>query len=446
MELTKIINDGENTKVEFKESISDPAFETISAFSNTEGGLLLGGVADDGSIVGVECVDRFVNRNADKIADTMGIHPSINCCEKNGKKIIVIKVEKSTLPIAYKGRYYKRVGTTTRTMLSDELKEFFLKDSFWDSLTNDFEIDEIDEGTIKKYLKMALGSGRLGLADPSDTIAETLEKLNLIVDGKITNAAIILFGKDPQKYFSNAMIRVAKIKNDNMISDRRIEGNLFEQVEGAQEAIKNAINVRYEIKGNLTRTSIWDYPLDAIREALLNSVIHRNYFRHNIQTQIKIYEDYIWFFNTGGLYGGMTIENLKNPHPSTSRNPLISNVLYRAGLVEVYGTGIKRIMNSLRDSRLLEPEFKEEYGGFSLYMRKSLDIYYKKLGLTGRQIKAMNYVNLNNKITVKDFSQIVTEVKERTLRNDLNNLVKKGLLKKIGETKGRYYERISEET
>ncbi len=139
---------------------------------------------------------------------------------------------------------------------------------------------------------------------------------------------MILFGKDPQKYFTNALVRVTKFKDDVSISDRRISGNLFNQVVEAEEAIKNLIHVEYEIKDEFARKDIWDYPLDAIREVLLNSIVHRDYFKFVVQTQIKISEDQIWFFNPGGLLGGLTIEELKKPHPSQTRNPLNSRYFF----------------------------------------------------------------------------------------------------------------------
>ena len=193
-------------------------------------------------------------------------------------------------------------------MRDDELKNFFLRGTNWDGLTGDYRLEDIDPDTLEIFIKRAVNSGRL-LDYGKIEIQDILTQLNLIVDGKLTHAAIILFGKNPQKYFNNAIIRIMKFKGEISISDRHIRGNLFQQVQGAEEAIKNAINVEYSINDDLRRKEIWDYPLKAIRESLLNSIIHRDYFKHGIQNQIKIYEDNIWFFNPGGLFGGMTVED-----------------------------------------------------------------------------------------------------------------------------------------
>jgi len=156
------------------------------------------------------------------------------------------------------------------------------------------------------------------------------------------------------------------------------------------------------------REEVWEYPLPAIREALINSLIHRDYFKFNVQTQVKIFDDYIWFYNIGGLPEGINLEELKKPHSSVPRNPLIVHVFYLAGLIEEVGSGIGRIMDSLKLQGLPEPEFKEEMGGFSVRFYK--DIYneenLRKMGLNERQIKAVMYVKEKGKITNKDYIKL----------------------------------------
>nr|WP_284730382.1 ATP-binding protein [Thermosipho sp. 1244] len=201
-----------------------------------------------------------------------------------------------------------------------------------------------------------------------------------------------------------------------------------------EEAIKNFINVKYEIK-ELVRKEIWDYPLEAIREALLNALIHRDYFRWNVQTQIKIFDDYIWFYNIGGLPEGITLEQLKGPHSSVPRNPLLVHIFYLAGFIEEMGSGTERIIESMKSAGLPEPEFKEEMGGFSVYFRKDIytEEYLKELGLNERQIKAVMYVKEKGRITNREYREMFN-ITDRTALNDLNGLCKKGIMIKVGKT------------
>ena len=358
----------ESQTLEFKEKINDGVYKTLSAFSNTEGGILYIGIDDNSKIKGLNLNTKDIESIINKIIDSLGIHPEINLITMEEKEILKISVSKSFIPISFSGKYYKRLGNTTREMNIEELKSFFNKNTNWDGLIGNYNINEIDEDTLQKFLNKAFNSGRINFKE--ENIFNSLTRLKLMVDGKLTNASIMLFGKNPQKYFINAVMRLGRFKDEiTIIGDKLVEGNLFNQFEILQEQVKQFINVKYKIE-TFERKEIWDYPLTAIREVLLNSLIHRDYFKYNIQTQVKIFEDFIWFYNTGGLVEGLTLNQLKTIHPSRTRNPLIMNIFYLAGYVEEYGSGIGRIINAFKEQNLPEHEFKEEFDGFSVYFRK----------------------------------------------------------------------------
>jgi len=433
----------ETRDVEYKERFTDRVMEAICAFANSAGGTLYIGISDDGEVIGVDLSNEMIKEMTDKIVSKLGIHPEIEIEEREGKEVIKISVKPSLVPISFNGRYYERVGNTTREMNPERLREFFLKGVNWDGLIREeASFDEIDEETVRLFIRKARGAGRLTIFEESEDIKVIFEHLKLSLKGKLTNGALILFGRKPQRYFINAVLRVLRLKNETVIiGDRFIDGNLFNQVQGGEEAIRNFINVRYEIKG-LVREDIWDYPLPAIREALINALIHRDYFKFNVQTQVKIYDDYIWFYNIGGLPEGITVEDLKRPHSSVPRNPLIVHIFYLAGLIEEVGSGIGRMVESLRGQGMLEPEFKEEMGGFSVRFYK--DIYteenLRKMGLNERQIKAVLYVKEKGYITLNIFHGLISGVSEKTLYRDLQGLVEKGIFREIGEKRGRKYE------
>lgn len=432
----------ETQNIEYKESFGDSVLKAICGMANSNGGTIFVGVSDDGSVKGIKITNKDLEKITERIVSKLGIHPEIELKKENEKNFLVIKVMKSNVPISFNGRYYERVGNTTREMKSEKLKSFLLKGINWDSIINkDAGFNEIDEETVRMFIRLARAKGRLTIFDENVDLKTLFEHLKLSVNGKLTNGAIILFGKDPQKYFLNAVLRVLRLKNEiTSIGDRFIGGNLFKQVITGEEAIKNFINVKYEIKG-LVRKEIWDYPLEAIREALLNALIHRDYFKWNVQTQIKIFDDYIWFYNIGGLPEGITLEQLERPHSSVPRNPLIVHIFYLAGFIEEMGSGTGRIIENMKKAELPEPEFREEMGGFSVYFRKDIytEEYLKELGLNDRQIRAVMYVKKNGKITNKEYQELVNTTK-RTATRDLKDLTVKKILEQIGETgKGTYY-------
>ena len=179
----------------------------------------------------------------------------------------------------------------------------------------------------------------------------------------------------------------------------------------------------------------------ALREALLNALIHRDYFNIGNFITIKVYDDRIWFSNPGGLPEGITVEELKKPHQSYLRNPLIAKVFYLAGYIEQYGSGTVRMVEWMKEAGLPEPDYKEELGGFSVYFYR--DIYteenLRKMELNERQIKAVMYVKEKGKITNREYQELC-EIRKRQTTDDLKELEDKQVLKRIGTTgKGTYY-------
>lgn len=431
----------ENQNIEWKESWRDEYLKTLSAFASFDGGTLYIGINDNGNAVGLKNIKKLLEDLPNKIINRLGIIPGIRVESKNSVEFISININSSNYPISFEGRFYKRSGSTTQELKGIELQSFLLSKigQSWDSITNQASINDLDNQTLEQF--KSLSQERLPSINQFSDTKIILENLNLIVDGKLTNAAVLLFGKNPHKFISNAETRVGRFKNDVDIMDTiLIDGNLFQQVNRATDAIKKHLNVKFEIKDN-QRLDVWDYPLPAIREALINAIIHKDYHVSS-DIQIRIYDDRIWFYNTGLLPYPLTIDKLKSEHSSFPRNKLLAMTFYFAGFIEKWGSGTLRIINQFKEHSLPEPDFKEDSGGFNVYFYK--DKYnveqLKKLGLSERQIKVIQYVKTYEKITNSKFQEL-TGVSKATATRDINELVEKyKLLSREGETgKGTYY-------
>lgn len=440
-EIKNLLKSGETETVEFKENPNESFFETISAFANTKGGTILLGANRKGNITGVESSTEFLENLTNRIVNKLSVYPDIETKKINDERILIVKVSRSGYPVSYEGRYYERVGNTTREMSKQKLEAFILSRSTWDSITGGFPLEEIDSETVSKFIRLAVDRKKLTDISLNEPLRVVLQKLGLLIDGKLTNGAILLFGKDPQEYFINLCVRIGRFKTETtIIDDKWARGNLFRQFEETVNIIRQYMSVRYEIK-DFQREDIWEYPIPAIREAVLNALVHRDYFNIANFTLIKIYDEHIWFSNPGGLPEGITLEQLKKPHSSVFRNPIIGKVFYLAGYIEQYGSGTVRMVQWMKEARLPEPEYKEEMGGFSVYFYK--DVYteenLRKMGLNERQIKVVMYVKEKEKITNKEYQEIA-DVKERLATIELNDLVGKGIFEKYGTTgRGTYY-------
>ncbi len=434
-ELKKLIASGETEVVEFKETPGESLYRAISAFANSRGGTILLGVDKKGVIKGIEPSSKFLEDLTNSIVNKLSIYPEIETVDIKGSRIIIINVNRSSYPVAYDGHYYERVGNTTRKMNAQKLQAFLLSSTSWDSITNAYPIDEIDIETVKQFIRLAVEKKRLANISLDENPQFVLEKLGLIRDNRLTNGAILLFGKNPQKYFANLCVRIGRFKTETtIIDDKWANGNLFNQLEETLNILKQYMSVRYEIK-DFQREDIWDYPIPAIREAILNALIHRHYYDISNFILIKVYDDHIWFSNPGKLPEGITVEELKRPHKSYFRNPLIAKVFYLAGYIEQYGSGTVRMVEWMMEAGLPEPEYKEEMGGFSVYFYK--DIYteenLRKMGLNERQIKAVMYVKTNKKITNKEYQKL-TNLSKPMATIDLNVLIERRIFERLGTT------------
>jgi ATP-dependent DNA helicase RecG len=450
--LAKLIKAGESETLEFKERWTDTALETLSAFANQQGGRLLIGVTDDGDLRGWNGKDAELNALASKISDLVKIQPSVEQISVNNCNVVVIAVIPSGLPIAYHGRYFKRVAGTTREMNADELGRLFLTKMgiTWDSIEGAFNWDEFDLETINDFINNA--RPRLPHLNQNEPVSRVFEKLELLHDGKPTRGALMLFGKNPQRHFVSAQVHIGRFREGGIIADDKLlTGNLFRLLNKAMELLSFYLKVRLEINHHdivrdasrdLRRKEIWDYPLDALREALLNALIHRDYFDASGDIMVRVHDNRIIISNPGELPAGMTVDELKvKGHRSVPRNPLMAKALYYSGLIEKWGTGTTRMIEVCLENGLPEPEFKSGKGWFEISFSTQIyrDEVWNKLGLNERQIQAMQYLNRVGRITNAEYRRFIG-VPVYTAKRDLAVLVEKGLLKKEGPAgKAVYY-------
>ena len=218
-----------------------------------------------------------------------------------------------------------------------------------------------------------------------------------------------------------------------------IEGTIVEQVDEAIDFIRKNINVKFVMTGKPEREQTWDYPLEALREAVINATCHRDYTISS-NTEVRIYDDKLIVWSPGGLPLGITIEDLYKPHSSVLRNKGIGEIFYDMGWIEQWGSGIDKMRKACTKAGLPEPKF-EEYQGFRVIFRKDIytEEYLNKLGLNERQIKAVMYVKEKGNITNKHY-QDLTRVSKPMATIDLRGLVNLKIFEKKGVTgKGTEY-------
>jgi len=439
MNINELIKAGESETLDFKENFMKEVIETVVAFANNRGGQILIGVDDTGNIKGVSIGKETTKNWINEIS--MAIEPKITISmyveNVKGKTVIVIEVPEAPIkPMGFKGRCFRRSATSNKPMTPSEIAEMhlFSTGASWDALESDAKIKDIDLGKVKKYVQMARESGRRKFKEDSQTI---LKKMELLKKNP-TWAGILLFGKEPDRFSIMSPIHCGRFKLDKteILDDLMIQQDLIAQADEAMNFIKKHISVKYEFEGTPRRREVWEYPLNALREAVINAIVHRDYSMPSHAT-VEVYDDRIQIWNPGKLPPGLTIQDLYNPeHKSIIRNKLIAQVFYDIGFIEKYGSGIGRIIDACHSHDLPSPKFKEFSGGFSIIFRKDIftEKYLRELGLNERQIKAFVHIKKKGKISNKEYREI-TGLSDEGARLDFKYMVEKGLLKTEG--KGR---------
>lgn len=450
MNPKEIIESGESEITEFKTSLAEwrDVVETVSAFSNRSGGRVFIGVADNCDIIGVDIGKNTIEKLANQIKQNTDpvTYPSIRVEEiggKQGKQVIVVDVDESKpKPVLAFGRAVIRVGKSNQKLGYEGIRNLALETSkvYWDGrVCEGAGPEDIDEERVRLFLRRAKYERRLEL-DPETPVREALEKLELFREGKLTNTAILVFGKNPQRFFIQSETRCARFKGLKPLEfiDMKVFGrNIIDQREDALEFVKEHIRLHAEIKGT-ERVERWEYPIEAIREAITNAICHRNYETAS-NIQIRIFDDRIEVWGCGPLPEPLTPEDLKREHKSVLRNPLIGKCLFLIKFIEQWGTGTNRMIEQCLEHDMPEPVFGEVAGDFVVTFRK-YNITEEILNESNeRQRKAIEYLLKHKKITNKEYREINPDISDRTALNDLNELVRRNIIVAKGERKYRYY-------
>lgn len=338
------IPEKEGLKVEFKSSFNIEAIEALVAFAKTKGGVVYIGVSDKRKIIGVslnkETAQHLINEVKCKTAPIL--IPDVEILDFEGKQVVALSIQEYPIkPVAVQGRYFKRVENSTHQMTINEVVNMHLQtmNSSWDAYIDFFHsIEDLSLEKVQKAIDILRARGRDIAEDP----LSFLIKYDMLRGYKITNAAFLLFHKNDNIV---STIELGFFQSDIIIKDSsRSKSDLLSQVDDVMNFVKKHINKEVVITENPQNTERWQYPLEAIREISMNMIVHRNY-QLSGDSIVKVYPDKVEFFNPGLLPDEITIDDLlNNNYKSTPRNKVIADFFKDLGLIEKYGSGIRRVM------------------------------------------------------------------------------------------------------
>ena len=445
----------ENQNTEWKSKWKDEYLEWICGYANAQGGKIYIGCDDDGNVIGLQNARKLLEDVPNKIRDAMGIIVAVNLLEKDGKEYLEIDVPAYPIGISCKGVYYYRSGSTRQILTGPALEAFLLRKRgvTWDNLPLPaFSLKDIDDNMVERFKQLAAKKGRIDKSVLDEPKAVLMEKLHLMNGDYLTNAAMLLFSKDPEKWQLGAYVKIGYFETDaDLIYQDEIHGSLLEQVDKIVELVYlKYMKAKISYK-NMQRIERYFVPEDALREAILNALCHKQY-QSGVPVQISVYEDRLYIANCGCLPENWTLNNLMQKHASAPYNPNIANVFYLAGFIESWGRGIEKICTACKNADVPMPEYTVNPGDIMIKFSASEELVVRSVTskVTDRVTDKVTE-NLDDKslkilkLLVEDPGFKSTHIAERlslsrkTVYFRLKKLREQGIIERIGSDRKGYW-------
>lgn len=411
------------TKIlEYKSDVTKSFLKTVSAFSNFGTGKILFGIADDGTVIGIDDPDQKCLDIENKINDSISPKPDYVLSINRLNNVISLDINEGRYkPYLYKGKAYRRSDTASVEVDQIELKRLTLEGNnlYFESLANEdknMTFYELEKSLIDK----------LGITEVND---DTLRTLGFYTkEGQLNNAASLLSDKNN---FSG--IDVARFGNSiDEILDREsfIHMSIITQYDKALTMYRRYYQYE-QIKG-ADRVLIEKVPEKAFREAIANALVHRTW-DINANIRISMYEDKIEISSPGGLPSGISEDEYLHGNISTLRNPVLGNIFFRLHYIEMFGTGIKRILDAYKDSQI-KPRFEIKDNSITV----TLPALSATMSVTSDENKLLELLTGEMRYSSSEIAEKLNWSKDKTVRN-LNNLLDAGYVIKYGTGRGTKY-------
>jgi len=448
--LNFILREGEGLKIEFKESFDKSIAKEIVAFANSEGGRIFLGITDEGVVKGIKITNKLKSQIHDLARNC---DPLIKINLEEFENILIIDIEEGKdKPYKCSSGFCLRQGANSQKMTRDEILDFAISEGkirFDEQINGEFKFPEdFDTKKLNEFL-------RLGNLSKTLSNKETLLSLEAAKKGKekllFNNAGVLFFAKEPQKFISWSVFTVVLFKDKegaDIIDRKEITGSLFEIVDKVMDFVKLYAKVAYKFTGKPQRENIYEYPFEAIREAVINSVMHKNYFEHGHNNILKFFPDRI------------QIENIwiKPKHfvlgkTVFRRNKIIAGLFSRIHFGEKLGSGMERMKEYCKKENAPFP--KIDFTGTHFYIVFKPTISYLEMAkneevvrkggqkrwseLTEKQQTILRIIKENPKISRKELVKELN-INPSAVQKHIEKLKQKKLLKRIGPAKGGHWE------
>jgi len=428
----------ETQNIEIKESWSPKFLETLCAFANTDGGVMYIGIRDNKEVIGVKDPHYLLKLIPDDIRNKLDITSSVEAVDMEDRKCIKITVKKGDRYIDFDGVFYKRVGNTTQKVTGEELRSWILSDkniSWTDLPAKKVKADELSQAAIELFVKKGMESGRMSSEVAKGDRESLLKNYDLMDEKGLRISGAVLFFDNPRRESWATPVKIGTFnENGRLLRDDIVEGPVVFQPDKVMDLLMNKYVLGTNDLDGLMRVVRYPYPMRALREAVMNAIVHRDY-SSVVETDILVYPDHIMIRNPGNLPRGWTTETLLVKHPSKPTNKAIAGVFYDMKYIERYGSGIGMMRDECRAMGLPDPEYSMTvHNGFAITFRlpeKKDDRHRVKRPLTEKEQTVFDIILAQNTINLRDVSAM-SGIPYATVKRVADRLEKDGFIRKTG--------------
>lgn len=391
---------------------------------------------------------RLLEEIPNKIQTNLGFLADVNLLSKNNLEYIEIIVSPSSYPVSYKGEYHFRSGSTKQVLRGTALTEFISSKigiRWEDSVIEGVTVEDLDKESFDIFRREAARSKRMTKEDLNMSNAELLDSLDLLKDGKLTRAAVLLFHRTPQKWMFGTYTRIGRFgKGSDLQYQDEVIGSLFMQAERVVELIYLKYLKAPITYDNLTRVETYPFPKEAVREALYNALVHSRWSA-GIPIQVRIEDDAMYISNECVFPSDWTMESLLQRHQSRPYNPKIARAFFRAGYIESWGRGIQKIFEVCNEYGALQPEYVVhsedimiKLAAISISDKQFLKLDSKAEN-TALKMKIVEYLQKQLAATQKELQEALNETRTH-IQKIVKELVGEGKIERKGGKRFGYWE------
>ncbi|MDR3282276.1 MAG: putative DNA binding domain-containing protein [Candidatus Methanoplasma sp.] len=429
----------EDESEEWKESLGEKGWRTIAAFANSDGGRLIIGKSDDGAVLGVSNPEKLMEDIPNRSKSMLGFLPRVRRVPgDDGRECIEVVVAPQPFPVLYNGKFYVRSGSTTQELTGPDLTKLLLKreSKTWTDLpAENVMANDLSAEAIRLFVSQGKEKGRMSRYASADDVKALLDNYDLIDSGGLRIAGALLFHPRPNRVVLGAYIEIGVFDGDGrLLRSDIVDGPVLMQAEDAIDILYGKhIRGTYKLNG-IVRETDYEYPRSALRESLMNAVVHKDYSRFNTTT-VSVFPDRIEVFNCGGLPDGWTIADLKSKHRSSPRNQRMARVFFDMGLIEKWGTGIRNMATACREAGLADPEFSVDRDGVTVTFHPVASGRNVADRLSANEQRLLEAIRASEGSTTKDLISSAG-LSEGQTKYALAALAEKRLIEKEGTRRG----------